>query len=955
MSFPDLLHRMAELARLPMKGLLLVGGTLLCTSGLLARPPQPSVGERLSDWLLRQPSSYEAFPSGLFWQVPKEQVQQSFTQNQLLLQIQLAKGVTSEHRHSLAQVVRSLPVTGRVSIPIADARWLQAHPKADPFIGPGDRLALPKRPRSVTMLRQDGSWCTAPHQPGFYALDYIRRCDPEHVMRIDRAWVVQPNGVVQINNVADWNVQSQDEIGPGGLLWAPTRDTGWSERVSSLLMEFLATQPYESIITASERSNHLARASLRIDKDNFTPSGAPRGALLTSNDWGMLGIWQTPSARFAQAGEARFNYTQAHPYKRYNVFLQPFDWLEVGFRYTDIVNRLYGSAELSGDQTYKDKSIDYRIRLKEETVALPQLTLGMIDFGGTGLFSSEFIVASKRVGDFDWSLGIGWGNMGASGNIRNPLEIVSKKANTRGVTSSEGGEPNVATYFRGPAAIFGGFQYHTPWDNWVLKAEYDGNNYRNEPLSNPQAQRIPVNVGVVYRPHPSLDLSLALQRGDTFMVGFTLQTSLAKLYAPKVSDQPTPRIERARPVTEKLWVGTPADLYAMSGWGIKRITQIDRSLRVVFDGFGGVHWNDRIERIIAVLHRDAPASVDEFELTFEEQGVALTQRLIVRETWAEQNTSFVVGADSRPYLTPREPIEASMSLEKPLWEATPPRFGYALVPSWQQNIGGPNSFVLFRVGLATPFRFRIKENLLVSGAVSLNVFDNYDKFTYDGPSLLPRVRTNLRQYSTESRLNLPNLQITKFGEASKNNFYSVYAGYLEPMFGGIGAEWLYRPWHKSLAFGVDINFVQQRNFDQFFGFNDAGSQTGYRVATGHATAYWDTGWYNTHARVSFGRYLAGDIGATLDMSRTFENGVTVGAWLTRTDVSATRFGEGSFDKGMYLRIPFDVMTTTRSGDAANLVYNPLTRDGGARLNRNFTLYGATQARSLRDTGYFPAN
>ena len=101
---------MAELARLPMKGLLLVGGTLLCTSGLLARPPQPSVAERLSDWLLRQPSSYEAFPSGLFWQVPKEQVQQSFTQNQLLLQIQLAKGVTSEHRHSLAQVVRSCPV-----------------------------------------------------------------------------------------------------------------------------------------------------------------------------------------------------------------------------------------------------------------------------------------------------------------------------------------------------------------------------------------------------------------------------------------------------------------------------------------------------------------------------------------------------------------------------------------------------------------------------------------------------------------------------------------------------------------------------------------------------------------------------------------------------------------------------------------------------------------------------
>ena len=103
-----------------------------------------------------------------------------------------------------------------------------------------------------------------------------------------------------------------------------------------------------------------------------------------------------------------------------------------------------------------------------------------------------------------------------------------------------------------------------------------------------------------------------------------------------------------------------------------------------------------------------------------------------------------------------------------------------------------------------------------------------------------------------------------------------------------------------------------------------------------------------------GRYLAKDIGATVDISRTFDNGVSVGAWVTRTNVSAEQFGEGSFDKGMYLRIPFDVMTTTRSGDTANLVYNPLTRDGGARLNRSFTLHGATTARSKRDTSYFPA-
>jgi len=150
-----------------------------------------------------------------------------------------------------------------------------------------------------------------------------------------------------------------------------------------------------------------------------------------------------------------------------------------------------------------------------------------------------------------------------------------------------------------------------------------------------------------------------------------------------------------------------------------------------------------------------------------------------------------------------------------------------------------------------------------------------------------------------------------------------------------------------------VNRVQQRNFNQFLGFDAAGSQTGYRMTTGHATAYWNTGWQSTNVKLSVGRYLAGDLGATLDLGKTFDNGVSIGAWVTRTNVSAERFGEGSYDKGLYLRIPFDVMTTTRSGSVANLAYNPLIRDGGARLNREFTLFGATTARSQRETSFAP--
>ena len=43
--------------------------------------------------------------------------------------------------------------------------------------------------------------------------------------------------------------------------------------------------------------------------------------------------------------------------------------------------------------------------------------------------------------------------------------------------------------------------------------------------------------------------------------------------------------------------------------------------------------------------------------------------------------------------------------------------------------------------------------------------------------------------------------------------------------------------------------------------------------------------------------LAGDKGVTLDLSRRFKSGFTMGVFATKTNLSAEEFGEGSFDKG----------------------------------------------------------
>lgn len=147
---------------------------------------------------------------------------------------------------------------------------------------------------------------------------------------------------------------------------------------------------------------------------------------------------------------------------------------------------------------------------------------------------------------------------------------------------------------------------------------------------------------------------------------------------------------------------------------------------------------------------------------------------------------------------------------------------------------------------------------------------------------------------------------------------------------------------------MDINEAKQRDFKQDFGFRD------YRVTTGHATLYWDTGWNDVLATVSAGRYLAGDVGATLNLSRVFKNGITIGAFATKTNVSAAEFGEGSFDKGIYISIPFDAMFSRTSGAVANFVWKPLTRDDGAMLGRGVSLYSLTGPSSDRTLKTEPA-
>lgn len=201
----------------------------------------------------------------------------------------------------------------------------------------------------------------------------------------------------------------------------------------------------------------------------------------SQSDFGGVGLLQTPTARMAREGELSLNYRDNDQYRYYSASVQLFPWLETTLRYTDVRTRQYSSVEaFSGDQTYKDKAFDLKLRLWEESYWLPQVAVGARDIGGTGLFDAEYLVASKAWGSFDFTLGLGWGYLGTSGNVKNPLCSASDKYCYRDNSYKQAGSIDGSQMFHGPASLFGGVEYQTPWQPLRLKLEYEGNNYQQD-------------------------------------------------------------------------------------------------------------------------------------------------------------------------------------------------------------------------------------------------------------------------------------------------------------------------------------------------------------------------------------------------------------------------------------------------------------------------------------------
>ena len=654
---------------------------------------------------------------------------------------------------------------------------------------------------------------------------------------------------------------------------------------------------------------------------------------LVASDFGSVGLIKLPTARMAEDGHLRATLSIEEIADIYNISFQSTPWLEATVRYAIFNPR----NNLRSLDTNRDRSYEVKLRVLEEGIWIPQVALGVKDVLGTGIWEAEYSVASKRLGPLDLTFGIGWGRLAERGSFENPLSVFGDEFADRPEKAGGtfGGETRSNSYFRGPSAWFGGVRYKVKRLPVDVLLEYNSDGYAREVELKSLSDPAPWNFSLEWKPQKNLSIALSWLRGSS--VGLRLTGALDTKSMPnrkrgyKIFSASEPRSVSGAPENLDLNEWYDRTLYDVERSGLRLDrARIDDSRGVValeIENVGYAVTADAVHKTLAIAEVHLPRTVNSIELMLREGGYLAPTLIYQRQNAQIGNKPVGVGLPgSSPYSN--RPIRVTKN-KRLVSASNVTRYRY---PSL--NLGADLSTRAQLMDPDAPFAKQIYAKLSARLSLSRNLNlwglfgqDIYNDFTNERPSnsQMQRVRSDVNRYLTEGESGLDQLFLEYKTSVSESLHLRSYAGILEGMYAGFGGEILFEPFARRWAVGATVNALKQRGFEKNFKVLD------YETLTAYISLFYASPWYNFDLAIHAGQYLARDKGATFEMRRTFDSGFAIGGFFTRTNVSAAQFGEGSFDKGLFFRIPFNGLLPGNSKRALATIIRPLERDGGRRL------------------------
>ncbi|MBB1498922.1 YjbH domain-containing protein [Paracoccus sp. MC1862] len=615
----------------------------------------------------------------------------------------------------------------------------------------------------------------------------------------------------------------------------------------------------------------------------------------------------------------------------------------------------------------RDRSFDFRLSLLDEAENgwRPALAVGIQDAIGTGFYGAEYIVATKTLSPrLRVSAGLGWGRLASDGGIGSPF------SERGGVLDDEGGALQADRWFRGEVAPFANLQWQAT-DKLTLLAEYSGDDYACETgnadnclaanwVSDEEPLKTNLNLGLSYQAGPNYQIGAYLLGGN--QLALTASMTLNPRQAPYPSGlEKGPAPVRPRPAVAadpEGWAGTwtadptaqPAiqkalgDALAKEGQTLESMVLTANRAEVRIRNNRYIQQAEAVGRTARLMTRALPPSVETLVVTSVEEGMPTSSVTMRRSDVERLENTEVSHIANAAVMTDAEPRPAGL-VQSP---GIAPRFQWSIRPSLSTGLFDPDEPLRYEVGATATATYEILPGLTLNGTLRQRLFGNADQ---DAPGALSvddylalsdeeiaegnngvyRVRSDGRMYSGNDKPRVPELTLNWNARPTETVYTRVTVGLLENMYGGVSGEALWKPVNSRLALGAEINRVRKRDYRDAFEFLD------YEVTTGHVSAYYEFGG-GFVGQLDVGRYLAGDDGATVTITREFASGWSVGAYATKTDLSSEEFGEGSFDKGITIRVPLSFALGTPSKRTVGGTISSLNRDGGRRVRVQDRLY-----------------
>lgn len=633
-------------------------------------------------------------------------------------------------------------------------------------------------------------------------------------------------------------------------------------------------------------------------------------------NWGGTGLMEVPTARIIRENSYRIGFSQINPYRYYYGTISPLRGLEAGLRITEVLGAPSG---LENQRNFKDKAVDFKYQFIREGKYLPAMALGIMDPHGTRVYPSQYIVASRQIYPFDFTLGFGNGRFGKRQLVTNTESIkVEMLSNTRDWLKD--------------SQFFWGIQF-APTEKLALMVEYSPIKYDEQTRDPAQKESFndPVpskyNFGVRYKPTKWSEIDLSYQRGNRIGAGvsfaFDIGVPIIPIYDPAI------RTGRGAGPTHDRVIRA----LSLAGFSDIRFYSVNGEwwLEARNDKY---FYNMKAVRIILDILSDAPPdSGGKLHIVLKENGIPLLE---FSTAWEDVKALYAEELTPGEFLyLSKTGTEITGTPGNGSWDRK--RVRYGIKPSLETFLNDPSGFFKYRLGLtAWTEYYPWKGGTLLAG---LEGYPLNNISTSNEPLPMP-VRSDIALYKREKAA-LGRLLFDQVYKAGPNMFGKVSAGLLEIEYAGIDGEVAMPVLDGRVFLGLSGSAVKKRSPDHPFTLLGRDDDEGVKDL--YTTAFFNVR-LNIHelglaVDAKAGRFLAGDKGVRFTISKVIK-GVTIRAWYGFTDTSVfdDDINKGYHDKGIAISIPLRLFKGSDSRTSYNYSLSPWTRDTGQDIDHYNSLF-----------------